>query len=167
MSATRAFAPLTAHVDLTTISAYVNNSAWGYQDAERTRQALDMALYLAGHLDMGGDDRPVLSSSYVPVNGARSFDLNGDTLGGLTLEAVIFYFTTDASTTVNVRVRNTTDSSDAGAIASASAATTLTREVITLTLATGVKTYQLQVTGSDALNGVAAYAYMRLRKVPA
>jgi glycerol-3-phosphate dehydrogenase len=81
---------------------------------------------------------------------------------------VVFYYTQNASTTVNVRVRNTTDSTNAGAIAGASAATTVTREVITaLTLASGIKTYRLEVTGSDALNGVYCWGYLRLRKVPA
>jgi hypothetical protein len=96
-----------------------------------------------------------------------TYDWNGDNDGGLTLEAVVFYYTANAATTVNVRLRNTTDSSDAGAIAAASAATTVTREVITLTLASGVKTYQLQVTGSDALNPVYAWGYFRIRVVPA
>lgn len=167
MSATRTFAPMTSHVDLTTIAAYVNNSPFGYQDAERARQDIDICAYLAGHLDLGGDERPILSASYTPVNGHRSFDLNGDSLGGMTLEAVLFFYTANAATTVNARVRNTTDGSNAGAIAAASAATSVTREVVTLTLASGVKTYRLEVTGSDASNPVYCWGYLRLRKVPA
>jgi hypothetical protein len=167
MSATRTFSPLTANTDLTTIDPYVNGSKFGYQDAERARQDLDILSYLCGHFDLGGDERPILSASYVGVNGHRSYDLNGDTLGGMTLEAVVYFYTTNASTTVNVRVRNTTDGSNAGAIAAASAATTVTREVVTLTLASGIKTYRLEVTGSDALNGIYAWGYLRIRKVPA
>lgn len=148
-------------------SAYQSGDKWGYQTAENVRQALDMALYYAGHLDLGGDERGILSASYVAVNGARTYDLNGDNDGGLTLEAVVFYLTANAATTVNVRVRNTTDASDAGTIAAPSSATTVTREVVTLTMASGIKTYQLQVTGSDALNPVYAWGYLRLRKVPA
>lgn len=167
MSATRTFTPMTANTDLTTITAYTNGTKFGYQDAEWARQDLDVMSYLAGHLDLGGDERGILSASYVPVNGYRSYDLNGDTLGGLTLEAVVFYYTANASTTVNVRVRNTTDSSNAGTITAASAATTVTREVVTLTLASGIKTYRLEATGSDALNGIYTWGYLRLRKVPA
>lgn len=167
MSATRTFTPMTANTDLTTITPYTNGSKFGYQDAEWARQDLDVLSYIAGHLDLGGDERPILSASYVPVNGFRSYDLNGDSLGGMTLEAVIFYYTTNAATTVNVRVRNTTDSSNAGAIAAASASTSVQREVVTLTLASGVKTYRLEVTGSDAANGVYAWGYLRIRKVPA
>lgn len=148
-------------------SAYQTGDKWGYQVAEKVRQALDMALYYAGHLDLGGDERGILSSSFVAVNGARTYDLDGDNDGGLTLEAVVFYYTANASTTVNVRVRNTTDSSNAGTIAAASAATTVTREVVTLTMAAGIKTYRLEVTGSDAVNPVYGWGYLRIRKVPA
>ncbi len=164
MSTTRTYTALTGGG---AGSAYQSGDRWGYQTAEKVRNDLDICAYLAGHIDLGGDERGILSASYVPVNGYRSYDLNGDTLGGMTLEAVVFYYTASASTTVNVRVRNTTDSSDAGAIAAASAATTVTREVVTLTLASGVKTYRLEVTGSDALNGVMAWGYLRIRKVAA
>jgi hypothetical protein len=167
MSATRTFTPMTANTDLTTITAYTNATKFGYQDAEWARQGLDVLSYLVGHLDLGGDEQAILSSSYVAVNGARTYDLNGDTLGGMTKEAVVYYYTSNAATTVNVRVRNTTDSSNAGAISGASAATTVTREVITLTTASGIKTYQLQVTGSDAVYPVYCWGYIRIRRVPA
>lgn len=147
--------------------AYQANDKLGYQSVEKIRNNEDIAHYLMGHFDLGGDERGILSASYVAVNGARSYDLNGSSVGGVTLEAVVFYYTADASTTVNVRLRNTTDSSNAGTITSASAATSVTREVFTVTLASGIKTYQLQVTGSDALNGVHCWGYLRLRKVPA
>jgi hypothetical protein len=164
MSTTRTYTALTGGG---AGSAYQTGDRWGYQTAEKVRNDLDICAYVAGHLDLGGDERGILSASYVPVNGYRSFDLNGDSLGGMTLEAVVFYYTSNASTTVNVRVRNTTDSSNAGTITAASSATTATREVVTLTLASGIKTYRLEVTGSDALNGVYCWGYLRLRKVPA
>ena len=164
MSTTRTYTALTGGG---AGSVYQSGDRWGYQTAEKVRNDLDIAAYLCGHLDLGGDERGISSASYVAVNGARTYDLNGDSLGGMTLEAVVFFYTADASTTVNVRVRNTTDASDAGAITAASGATTVTREVVTLTLASGIKTYQLQVTGSDAVNPVYCWGYLRLRKVPA
>lgn len=167
MSATRTFTPMTANTDLVTITAYTNGTKFGYQDAEWARQDVDILSYLCGHLELGGDKDAIVSASYVAVNGARTYDLNGDTLGGMTCEAVVFYRTTDVATTVNVRLRNTTDGSDAGAIAAASSSTSIAREVFTVTFASGVKTYQLQVTGSDASNGVVAWGYLRIRTVPA
>ena len=164
MSTTRTFTAITGGG---VGGAYQAGDKHGYQTEEKIRHGLDIGAYLGGHLDLGGDERGILSAAYVAVNGARTYDLNGDSLGGLTLEAVVFYYTANAATTVNVRVRNTTDSSNAGAIAAASAATTVTREVVTVTLASGIKTYQLQVTGSDAVYGVTGWGYLRLRKVPA
>lgn len=164
MSTTRTYTAITGGA---AGGAYQAGDKLGYQTVEKIRNDMDIAAYIAGHLDLGGDERGILSASYVPVNGYRSFDLNGDSLGGMTLEAVVFYYTDNASTTVNVRVRNTTDSSNAATITAASAATTVTREVVTLTLASGIKTYRLEVTGSDALNGVKCWGYLRLRKVPA
>ena len=163
MSATRTFSVIKS-------SAIVSGDKWTHVLGEAARQDVDIAAYLGGHFDLGGDERGILmdtGGTFQPVNGYRSYDLNGDTLGGLTLEAVLFYYTANAATTVNVRVRNTTDSSNAGAIAAASAATTVTREVVTLTMASGIKTYRLEVTGSDALNPVFSWGYLRLRKVAA
>jgi len=139
---------------------------FGYQDAEDIRQALDMALYLAGHLDLGGDERAILSASYVPVNGSRTFTLDGDKDGGLDIEAVLFYYTSNAATTVTARVRNVTDSTTAGTSAT-SAATAVVTEALALTLASGNKVYQLQVTGSDAVYPVYCWGYLRIHKVPA
>lgn len=147
-------------------SAYVAGDKWGFQTAEKVRQALDMALYLAGHFDLGGDERGILSGAFVPVNGPRTFTIQGDNTGGLTLEAVVFYYTANAATTVQARIRNTTDSTTS-VTGTASAATTVTREVLTLVLAAGSKDYQLQVTGSDALNPVFCWGFVRTYKVPA
>jgi hypothetical protein len=164
MSTTRTYTALTGGG---AGSVYQTGDRWGYQTAEKVRNDLDICAYLAGHIDLGGDERGISSASYVAANGARTYDLNGDTVGGMTLEAVLFFYTANAATTVEARVRNTTDGSNAGIIAAPSAATTVTREVVTLTLASGIKTYQLQVTGSDALNPVFCWGYLRLRKVAA
>lgn len=139
-------------------------------EGEYWRQMFDQLAYLAGTgPTLGGDEREMTITTpgtWQPVNGAMSYDLNGDSLGGWTLEAVVFYYSSNAGTTVNVRLRNTTDSSNAGAIAAASAATTVTREVFTVTLASGIKTYQLQWDASNATNPVHAWGYLRFRVVP-
>jgi hypothetical protein len=159
MSATRTFSVLKS-------STVIDGDTFDGAAAEKVRQAMDMSMYFGIQADLGGDERPILSASYVAVNGARTFDLNADTLGGLTLEAVVWYYTTNAATSVRVRVRNTSDSSNA-AEGTLSTATTVTREVLTLTMASGIKTYQLQVTGGNADNGVYAWGMLRLRKVAA
>jgi hypothetical protein len=167
MSTTRTYTALTGGG---AGSVYQAGDKWGYQTAEKVRNDTDIAAYLCGHLFLGGDERPMTittPATWQAVNGAVTYDLNGDSLGGMTLEAVVFYYSSNAGTTVNVRVRNTTDGSNAGAIAAASSATTVTREVVTLTIASGIKTYQLQWDASNTTNPVYAWGYMRLRKVPA
>lgn len=162
----RTFHQLTGNgSDFTTSDPYIASSPVGYQDFEWARQAIDLLAYLGGGFDLGGDERGILSASYVTVNGGRAWSLDGGNLGGLTLEAVVWYYTTDVTTSVQVRIRNTTDSSNAGA-GTLSTSTTKVKEVITLTLAAGVKDYELQVTGGDALNGVMAWGVLRLRRVP-
>jgi hypothetical protein len=163
MSTTRTYDPLTGGG---AGSVYQAGDKWGYQTAEDVRNNEDIAAYLMGHLDLGGDERGILSASYVPVNGSRRFSLNGSSLGGVTLEAVVSYYTSNAATSVTVRVRNLTDSTDAEE-GTLSTATTRTDEVLTLTLAAGIKSYELQVVGGDALNEVYAWGYLRLRVVPA
>lgn len=167
MSATRTFTPLTANTDLTTITAYTNGTKWGYQDAEWARQAIDVLAYNGGHYDLGGsDDVGIMSASYVPVVGTRELSLNGDTLGGLTLEVVVWTRTSNASGSVTVRVRNTTDSSTA-ATSTAVTSTTLTKEAVTVTLASGVKVYRLEIIGGSATIPVYGFGHFRFRKVAA
>lgn len=166
MPANRTFTPLTGGG---AGSAYQTGDKWGYQTAEKVRQALDMALYLPV-LPLGGDERPMTittPATWQPVFGAMTYDLNGDSLGGLTLEAVLFYYTSDVGTTVDVRVRNTTDSSTAAQLAAPSNATSVTRTARTVTLASGIKTYQLQFDASNTTNPVFAWGYFRFRTVPA
>lgn len=166
MSTTRTYTALTGGG---AGSAYQSGDRWGYQTAEKVRNGLDIASYLAGHLDLGGDETAItvaVGATYEPVKGYRSYDLNADTLGGLTLEAVVFYKTANAGTSVTVRVRNTTDSSTA-ATGTTSTSTSIVREVLTLTMASGVKTYRLELAGSNTSNTVAAWGYLRLRTVPA
>lgn len=149
--------------------AYQSGDKFGYQSAEKIRNDLDICAYLGGHFDLGGDERTMTvatPATYQAVNGARTFDLDGDNLGGMTLEVVFFSYTSAGATSVTPRLRNTTDSTTA-AQGAAVTATSTTREVVTVTLASGVKTYQLQWTASNTTNPVVCWGYLRLRKVPA
>ena len=150
-------------------SVYQTGDKWGYQTAEKVRNDLDIAAYLCGHFDLGGDERPMTvttPATYQAANGARTFDLNGDSVGGMTLEVVLFSYTSDGATSVTPRLRNTTDGSTA-AQGAAVTATSVSREVVTVTLASGIKTYRLEWTASNTTNPVYCWGYLRLRKVPA
>lgn len=161
MSATRAFAVLKA-------AAYIAGDKWGYQTADKARQDIDLLAYCGMHVDLGGsEDVGIVTgvATWQPVRAYREVLLNGDSLGGLTLDLVAFYKTSNAATQVQVRLRNTTDNSNA-ALGTASPSTSVVPETITVTLASGDKTYRLDVLG-DATNEVFAWGYLRFRKVPA
>ena len=161
MSATRTFTVLKS-------SAFISGDDWTYTVGDNCRQALDQSAYVGGSpLDLGGsDDVGLLSASYVPVVGYHELLIDGDTLGGLTLDAVVYYRTEHASGSVTVRVRNTTDSTTA-ATGTTSTSTSWTKETLTLTLASGPKVYRLEVIGGSASYAVYGYGEFRLRKVAA
>jgi hypothetical protein len=145
--------------------AYQTGDRLGYQTVEKVRQALDMALYLP-IIDLGGDERGISTASFVAVNAARQISIKGDNLGGLTLDVVLHYYTSNAATSVQMKVRNLTDSTDA-ATGTISTSTTVVTETVTVTLASATKTYQLQIDGGNADNPIYGWGYFRFRTVPA
>jgi hypothetical protein len=153
---------------VTKASAHAVGDKFGYQTLEKLRQNHDQHAYVGGSpLDLGGsDDVGILSAAYVPVIAPHELTIDGDVLGGLTLEANVYYRTENASGSVTVRVRNVTDSTNA-ATGTTSISTTLTKETLTLTLASGPKVYRLEVIGGSATYAVFAFGELRLRKVPA
>ena len=157
MSATRTF---------TSLGSYIVGSKWGYQSAQKASEALDIALYLP-HIPLGGSEGTAVvtgAATWAPVSGYLPISLNGDSLGGLTLQAVIVYKTENAAQAVQWRVRNVTDSSNA-ALGTSSTSTTPVEETATLTIASGVKSYRLEVLGG-ATYAVTAWGLMRFRVVP-
>ncbi len=139
---------------------------WGQQKIEATRQMLDQSGYIGGHYDLGGDNvAGILSASLVQVNSFRQYLLDGDQLGGLTLEAVTWCRTLNAATSVQLQVWNVDASAQRG-LGTVRTDTTPTREVITVTLDSGPAWYDLRIVGGDALNEIYGWGYFRLRLVP-
>lgn len=139
---------------------------FGYQTAEKIRQALDIAMYLP-HIPLGGSEGTAVvtgAATWAPVAGYLPISLNGDALGGLTLQAVVVSKTESASQAVQWRVRNVTDSSNA-ALGTSITATTATEETATVTIASGTKSYRLEVLGG-ATYGVTAWGLLRFRAIP-
>ena len=165
MATTRTFTPLTGGG---AGSVYQAGDKWGYQTAEKVRHATDIANYV-------GDDKPLGghaaigyvtgAATWEAVAPALTYSLNGDTLGGMTLDLVVTSWTENAGQAVQVRLRNTTDSSNA-AVSTSHSSTTPTAETVTVTLASGVKSYRLEILGG-ATYAVFAQAVLRMRKVAA
>lgn len=149
-----------------TSEPFLLNHKWGYQQAEKLRQNLDLLAYVGGILDLGGsDDLGQLTASYLPVRGYRDYSLDNNNLGGFTKQVVIYSRTAAVGTSVTVRLRNTTAGSDA-AVSTTITSTTTVKEVVTITLASGANDYRLEVVGGNATAAVYAWGYIRLRHVP-
>jgi hypothetical protein len=163
MSATRTFNVVKA-------SAVVAGDKFGFQKTEILRQDLDLLAYCGTLLDLGGsDDVGIISSSggtFTPVRGYREYLLNADSLGGLTLDVVMFYRTSSAGTSVQLRVRDTTSPATL-ATGTSSTSTTLVKETVTVTAWSGDKDIRLEIASGNTNAEVFGYAYLRFRKVPA
>lgn len=146
-------------------SAVVSGDAWTFTRGEIARQNFDQAAYCGLQLDLGGSETEgVLSTAFAAVPGARAFTLDGDTLGGLTLDVVLSVYTPSTGVAVQARLRNTTDGSNAALGTSSSVASVVT-ETKTVTLASGPKSYRLEVTADGLTAPVSAFGYVRFRKV--
>lgn len=164
MSTTRTFTPLTGGG---AGSVYQAADKWGYQTAEKVRHATDMALYLPD-IDLGGSEIGIITgaATWAPVPGYRLHTLNSASLGGLTLSLVMTSYTSNASTSVQLRLRNVTDSSNAATSTSHAGLTATDETVTSVTLASGVKVYRLEILGG-ASHHVYGWGHLRLHVTPA
>lgn len=142
---------------------------WGQQKIEKTRQALDLFAYAAIEFDMGGEETPTLialAGTWQRVRRSLPRTINFDNLGGLTKEFVFHYYTTDAGTSVQARLRDTTNNQTM-ATSTLSTATTLQTQVVTLSnVPSGNADLVLQFDAGNTNAGVVVYGYIRLRLVP-
>lgn len=163
MSTTRTFTPLTGGG---AGSVYQSGDKLGYQSVEKIRHATDMALYLPD-IDFGGQEIGIITgaATWAPVPGYRLHTLNSASLGGLTLSLVLTSWTSNASTAVQLRLRNVTDSSNAATSTSITATTPTDETVTSVTLASGVKVYRLEILGGAA-HHVFGWAHLRLAVTP-
>lgn len=117
-----------------------------------------VALRVAGLSHALGGSRVISVPQVAAAQDAidwRDVELDGTVTTGLTVQARVEVRTSDAGTSVTPKIRNVTDSTDAG-VGSACSATatdysgTASKQTIAVTLAAGLKTYRLQLTPSNA-----------------
>lgn len=147
--------------------SYDIGDKFGVQTAEKIRQNFDVLGYIGDHLPLGGDPGfgfVTGAATWEAVNAGHAFTLDGDNLGGMTVEVVFVTWTENASQAVQARLRNLTDSSNS-ALSASHSSTSATTETVTATLASGTKSYRLEVLGG-AFYAVFAVAFLRIRKVP-
>jgi hypothetical protein len=148
--------------------AYDNGDRWGYQDAEQVRQGIDLLAYVGDVIPLGGDPSVGFvtgAATWEAVNAALAHLIDGDNLGGMAADLVVTTWTENAAQAVQARLRNTTDGSNA-AVSTSHSSTSPTTEIVSVTLASGNKSYRLEVLGG-ATHAVFCVAYLRVRRVPA
>lgn len=164
----RTFHQLTGNgSDFTTSDPYLASAPVGYQDLEWARQDIDLLAYIGDALPLGGEKSVAYltgAATWEAVNEALTHVLQGDNLGSMTIDLVVTSWTENAAQAVQVRLRNTTDSSNA-AVSTSHSGTTPTTETVSVTLASGNKSYRLEVLGG-ATYAVFAIALLRIKKVP-
>jgi hypothetical protein len=161
----RTYSPLTGDG---TGDAFDAGSRFGYQSAEKIRQGLDLLAYIGDATPLGGDPSVGFvtgAATWEAVNAALAHSIDGDNLGGMTIDLVVTTWTQNAAQAVQARLRNTTDGSNA-AVSTSHSSTSPTTEIVSVTLASGNKSYRLEVLGG-ATHAVFCVAYLRVRRVPA
>lgn len=153
----------------TAISAFVLDQIFGYQTANKLRLNIEAALAVRFHKHLGGSRTIALARTAAAQDAIDYLDveIDGTNLTGLTKQARVEVRTLGA-TTVTPKVRNVTDSTDAGTgVACAGTAAdysgTNQKQTIALTIASGVKKYRLMATPSAttddtfAIGGIEIY----------
>lgn len=151
------------------IAARVLDDVFGYQSANRIRENLIAIISARLTYYLGGSRAtsvPLVASAQDAID-YIDIELDGTNLGGLTKQLRVEVRTANAGTSVTPRLRNITDSTDAGVGVACTATNadysgTNQRQTITLTLASGVKKYRLQLTPSNTTNAVYGIGYIEI-----
>jgi hypothetical protein len=147
-------------------SSYQAGDKFGFQTAEKIRGNFN-ALAEAGiwmPMQAGVIAVTTVAATFQDVPFYIDRDINADEVGGFTVDITYYSYTTNASTSVTLRLRNTTDSSTIDT-SDAVTATTITKETNTVTLTAGaIKNYRLQIAASSASHPVVGWAELRIRK---
>lgn len=152
-----------------TIAAKVLDDVFGYQSANRIRENLIALASARLTYHLGGSRNvavPLVASAQDAVD-FIDIELDGTNLGGFTKQLRVEVRTLNAGTSVTPKLRNVTDSTDAGTGVACSATNAdysgaNQKQTITVTLATGVKKYRLQLTPSNATNGTFGIGYVEI-----
>lgn len=153
----------------TGIVDYILDQVWGYQGANKIKNnIIALASRRACHF-LGGSRNtsvPLVASAQDAVDWV-DIEIDGTNLTGLTLALRVEVRTANAGTSVIPKLRNVTDSTDAGTGVASTATNadysgTNQKQTITVTLAAGVKKYRLQLTPQNTTNPVFGIGYLEV-----
>lgn len=151
------------------IAAYVLDQVFGYQGANKIRENLVTLGSRRAVYVLGGSrsvSLPLVASSQ-NAEGWIDVEIDGTNLGGFTANLRVECRTINAATSVTPKLRNVTDSTDAGVGVACSAtgadyAGANQKQTVAVTIASGVKTYRLQGTPSNTTHPTFVIGYLEI-----
>lgn len=151
------------------IAAYILDQVWGYQGANRHRDNLITLASRRAIYPLGGSRSVSLALSVSAENaeGWIDVEIDGTNLGAFTANLRVECRTTNAATSITPKLRNMTDSTDAG-LGVACTATNADysganqKQTIPVTIASGIKKYRLQGTPGNATNPTFVIGYLEI-----
>lgn len=141
----------------TVVSAFVLDQLFGYQTANKLRENAIALSSARLKYDLGGSRQitGILTASAQDAVDWVDQELDGTNLGGFTKQARVEVRAVDAGVSITPKIRNVTDSTDAGTGVACTALNadysgTNQKQTIATTVASGVKKYRLMFTMSGA-----------------
>lgn len=153
----------------TAISDYVLDQVFGYQTANFLKNNAVALASRRGVYPLGGSRITALPQVASAQDGIEFLDieLDGTNLSGFTIQARVEVRTFNAATSITPKIRNVTDSTDAGTGVACTATNSdysgsNQKQTITVTLAAAVKKYRLQATPSNTTHPTWAIGYLEV-----
>lgn len=152
-----------------TIAAKVLDDKFGYQSANAMRDNLIALASARLTYHLGGSRQvaiPLVASAQDAIDWV-DIELDGTNMGGLTKQLRVEVRVANAATSVTPKLRNVTDATDAGVGVACSATNadysgTNQKQTITVTIASGVKKYRLQLTPSNTTHPCFGIGYVEI-----
>lgn len=151
------------------IAAYILDQVFGFQSANKHRENLITLASRRATFQLGGSravSLPLVASAQDAADWI-DIEIDGTNLGGFTANLRVECRTMNAGTSVTPKLRNMTDSTDAG-VGAACTATNADysganqKQTVAVTLAAGIKKYRLQGTPSNTTNATFIIGYLEV-----
>jgi hypothetical protein len=168
MSIDRTFNPLQAQQNPGTGGSYELRSGWGFESAERTRQAIDALGYVASRFDLGGEQyRGISAAAFTPIASYKWYDLDARAMVGFTKEVCYTAYTSNGAVPVKIRLYNVTDGASCGDSGDVASTTASEGSFSVVLPTTGMKRYRAELIGGASDDVFVWGVYLRIYKVPA
>jgi hypothetical protein len=142
-------------------SDFVLDQVFGYQSANKLKNNPEALLSYRLERSLGGSrENPVQGSGSLDPYDYRQVELVSTNLSGLSIRARCNTKTSNAGTSVQPKIRRTTDAAD-HVTGTSHTGTSFAEELLTMTpLTSGTKVYQLMLVTNNATNPVYGFGHI-------